>query len=192
MLKLIKYLITVIIFTVSFNCVIIRDSITENKNIEKKNKKILAYKSLVRGNLNGFEFTHPQDGPRNKSWRTKINSISTNYFESVREESKEGDYILDLEINEKEEYNGLLTILTGFTLYLYPSKSKLEWSMKANVKNNKGELISTTEKKIKFTLIQQLFMIFLFSDNYFSQIGDIQDDLINAVFLDLVNNKNLQ
>lgn len=191
MLKLLKYSISIIFIISSLNCIIIRDTLVDAKNIDKKNKKTLAYKSILKASMNGFEFTHPKDSSRNKSWNKKINTISLNYFENVKEDSKEGDYILELEINEKEEYNGLLALLTGITLYLYPSKSKFEWSMKANVKNNKGELISNTEKKIKFTLIQQIFMIFLFSDNYFSQIDDIQDDLINSVFLDLVNNKNL-
>lgn len=77
----------------------------------------------------------------------------------------ENDLRAEVKILDQGSYNAGLAFLTGFTLYLIPSKASDEFIVKTTIKDEEGNTLGSFEKSENINFWQQLFLIFALPAN---------------------------
>ncbi|TGL98016.1 hypothetical protein EHQ76_13355 [Leptospira barantonii] len=93
------------------------------------------------------------------------------------------DYVLDIALEDNGEANQALAVLTGLTLYIFPSTASDHFKMTMTVYDGNGTKIGSVFKEEKIVLWQQLLLIFGMPFYYFpSTVRETQDALITSTF----------
>lgn len=168
-------------------CAVFREGLQEERKGPIQIKSAQEVKPIVYGSFNG-KVSLNGDSPAQmnqgqiNNWAGALGNIlnGSKLFSSLAKDPKESDYIVEMNLLETSNYNKGLALLTGLTLYLFPSSGNTHFVLKTTFKNKKGDVLGEVEKQEKFTLWQQVLLIFVMPFKYpTSVIKDIQSDLIH-------------
>lgn len=180
-----------VLIALFINCAMFREGLqipkAENQiEIGKNVKKSLGYTLNSTFSINNSAPTI-SDPEYIKIWERTLaeEAINSGLFTEVKVSDKTTDYTVEFEVTEKSEVNQNLALLTGLTLYLFPSSATTEETLKATFKNKAGKVLGVFEKREKNVFWQQLFLIFVAPFKWpLSVSKDIKVDLSHAVYKD--------
>ncbi|PKA04032.1 hypothetical protein CH375_13410 [Leptospira ellisii] len=119
----------------------------------------------------------------NKAIQNKIKIVGI--FADLTETETAADYKLEVIVEDRGEANVALAVLTGLTLYLFPSTASDHFKVTLNVADKKGNKLGTVIKEEKIVLWQQILLLFglpfLFPPSVAKQA---QNDLLDAIFVE--------
>jgi hypothetical protein len=97
-----------------------------------------------------------------KTWKESTTKAyeDSQLFASVIPEAAATDRRVEIKVMDRGTYSAGLSVLTGFTLFLIPSKSTDEVTVSTTVKDRDGAVLGTYSKTETLTMWQQLFLVF--------------------------------
>lgn len=130
----------------------------ELKEIDKKIKTRVSIENLTYF-LNGEKLSEKASAEKINSALETIKRAykEAQIFELSEEEKTDLEIKLSIEVHGKSDIT--MTVLTAMTLFLFPSKTTDEFSIKAQFIKN-GEELGVIEKVETVTMYRQLFLIF--------------------------------
>jgi len=111
---------------------------------------------------------------------------ASSLFTSVVSGEPKSDFILDLEVREDSSANIALALVTGLTLYLFPSSASAEITLKGTFKKA-GKEVGTVIRKEKVTFWQQILLIFVLP---FKFPGNVMNDIRHDMVFDIYKEAN--
>ncbi len=181
-----RYVYILILVSVLTNCAMFREGLQAPKSgtieVAKPASKTLGINTSgkwVRGNVDA-----PVPAGVLKYWEdvaVKEAKDSLLFTSAVAQDPK-ADYILDLEVTENSDPNMLMAVLTGLTLYVFPSYVSAEFNIKGTFKKA-GKVLGTIEKKEKVTMWQQIFLIFVMPFKFpLSVMDETRQDILFDIY----------
>ncbi|TGN19902.1 hypothetical protein [Leptospira idonii] len=166
-MKKIFLILLVALLANATNCAMFREGIQPPKaenpiNLTKvKPGKTLGYTVQFSAAVNGNAVTpHPAYiSIWNEIIAKELTGLGT--FKETTPDKKDADLFFECEVKDVGKANIGLALLTGLTLYIFPSSASTEETLKINVKNKSGKLLGTVEKTEASTVWQQILLIFV-------------------------------
>ncbi|TGK31008.1 hypothetical protein EHQ12_02895 [Leptospira gomenensis] len=119
----------------------------------------------------------------NKALQNKIKTVGI--FADITENESTADYRLEVIVEDRGEANVALAVLTGLTLFLFPSTASDHFKVTLNVADKKGNKLGTVVKEEKIVLWQQILLLFGLPFFYPPSVAkQAQEDLITAIFVE--------
>lgn len=129
----------------------------------------------------------PQNANALGSWANVVKDefTASSLFSDVKNNDKSTDLSVDVNIQNNGHFNQGLSILTGLTLYLFPSSATDEFVVEATFKNKNGKEIAKIKKRDSVSTWNHLTLIFVFPfKSISSEVYKCQKDLINAILVE--------
>lgn len=155
-------------------------------------KKSISFVVTGQVKLNSNEPV-PQNANALGSWANVVKEefTTSSLFSEVKNNEKSADLFVDINIQTNGRYSQGLSMLTGFTLYLFPSSATDEFVVEATFKNKSGKEIAKIQKRDSLSTWSHLTMIFVYPFKSLSdEVYKCQKNLINAVLVE-ANAKNV-
>lgn len=106
-------------------------------------------------------------------------------FAETRSGLAETDLRAEVSIREDADVSYLGAILTGLTMYLFPSKASSTLTATTRFSDASGADLGTVEKKEGYTLWQQLFLVFVMPAHFPTSVAEeVITDLSRATIVD--------
>ncbi|TGL40917.1 hypothetical protein [Leptospira perdikensis] len=181
-------LVFVICFGLALSCATFREGNVSYQQIEPSTtaKKSISFVVTGQVKLNTNEPV-PQNANALGSWANVVKEefTSSSLFSAVKNNEKSTDLSVDINIQNNGRFNPGLSMLTGLTLYLFPSSATDEFVVDATFKNKSGKEIAKIQKRDSISTWSHLTLIFVFPFKSLpSELAQCQKDLINSVLVE--------
>lgn len=107
---------------------------------------------------------------------------------SITKEDTIADYIFEVKVQEKTDTlsTTIFPIISGLTLMILPMYVSAENNMETTIKNKKGQILGKVNKKENFSLVGQLFLIFVmpFTD-FIGNANEQKKDMFKATYKEI-------
>lgn len=186
-------LITLFVLGLVVSCATFREGNVGYQMITPKEasaKKIVSF--VVSGQVKmNMDEPVPQNANALGSWANIVKEefVSSALFSEVKNNEKPADLFVDINVQNNARVNLGLSMVTGLTLYLFPSSATDEFVVEATFKNKAGKEVGKIIKRDSITTWNHLTMIFLFPFKPLAkQVTQCQRDLINSILVDANSN----
>ncbi|EOQ97750.1 hypothetical protein LEP1GSC195_0109 [Leptospira wolbachii serovar Codice str. CDC] len=187
MKNFIKFL-SLVGFGLALSCATFREGNVEYQKIEATNaaKKSISFAVTGQVKLNTNEPV-PQNANALGSWANVVKEefTASSLFSAVKNNEKSTDLSVDINIQNNGQFSQGLSMLTGLTLYLFPSSATDEFVVEATFKNKSGKEIAKIQKRDSVSTWSHITLIFVFPFKSLSnEVYQCQKDLINSVLVE--------
>ena len=164
--RIVRILVISIAFIQLVNCdIAFREGMIKRKssgNTETINKSIF-YSTSLSYYLDRDELPFLAKIDR-KAWTKEIDKKLSKAFAYIKTDSKDVDYVIELEITkqQKTKYKRIIGVLNALTLRMIPDSADFHFLLKATFKDKNNNILGVIEKEEKYVLWDQTFFFLLF------------------------------
>lgn len=181
-------LLSLIVFLLVFSCATFREGNVSYQKIEPSAgaKKSISFVVTGQVKLNENQPV-PQNANALGSWANVVKEefTASSLFSDVKNNEKSTDLSVDINIQNNGQFSQGLSMVTGLTLYLFPSSATDEFVVEATFKNKSGKEIAKIQKRDSVSTWSHLTLIFVYPFKSLSnEVYKCQKDLINSVLVE--------
>lgn len=163
MKHLLKSLLVLLVFCQLTGCAVFREGELGEIGTwppEKEQARTIAMVITGKAEVNGSPVDVNQQMLNN--WQTTVMSTyeRSGLFTNISRGTSGADLLAEVSVKDKAHVNIPLAFLTGFTLYLIPSRSQDTFVVKTTFRDASGNVLGTVERQETMVLWQQLFLVF--------------------------------